>query len=385
MKYFSRVWAQLFRSRTRTLLTLFSVVAAFLLFGMLDSVRVAFNSGGSVEGANRLVTASRLSITQSLPIRLETQIRQVDGVRDVAYGMWFGGIYQDPKNFFPNFSVSPNYFDVYRELQIDPAQLEDWKQTRTGAIVGETLANQFGWKIGDTIPLQATIFPRGGSNDWPLELKGIFRSKDRAQASNEERQLMMNWKYFDESNDYIKNQVSWYTITLDNPDHASRVAQAIDAISANSDHETKTQTESAFQQAFVKQFADIGMIVTSIMGAVFFTLLLLTGNTMAQAVRERIPELATLKTLGFKDSTVLTLVMVESVLLIGLGGLIGMGLAALVLPAIAPKSLGMLPPHVATPTWLVGIGLIVVIGVVVGLLPALRAKRLKIVDALAGR
>ncbi|WP_313177783.1 FtsX-like permease family protein [Stenotrophomonas sp.] len=385
MKYFSLVWAQLFRSRTRTLLTLLSVVAAFLLFGMLDSVRVAFNSGGSVEGANRLVTASRLSITQSLPIRLETQIRQVDGVRDVAYGMWFGGIYQDPKNFFPNFSVSPNYFDVYRELQIDPAQLEDWKQTRTGAIVGETLANQFGWKIGDTIPLQATIFPRGGSNDWPLELKGIFRSKDRAQASNEERQLMMNWKYFDESNDYIKNQVSWYTITLDNPDHASRVAQAIDAISANSDHETKTQTESAFQQAFVKQFADIGMIVTSIMGAVFFTLLLLTGNTMAQAVRERVPELATLKTLGFKDSTVLTLVMVESVLLIGLGGLIGMGLAALVLPAIAPKSLGMLPPHVPTPTWLVGIGLIVVIGVVVGLLPALRAKRLKIVDALAGR
>ncbi len=385
MKYFSLVWAQLFRSRTRTLLTLLSVVAAFLLFGMLDSVRVAFNSGGSVEGANRLVTASRLSITQSLPIRLETQIRQVDGVRDVAYGMWFGGIYQDPKNFFPNFSVSPNYFDVYRELQIDPAQLEDWKQTRTGAIVGETLANQFGWKIGDTIPLQATIFPRGGSNDWPLELKGIFRSKDRAQASNEERQLMMNWKYFDESNDYIENQVSWYTITLDNPDHASRVAQAIDAISANSDHETKTQTESAFQQAFVKQFADIGMIVTSIMGAVFFTLLLLTGNTMAQAVRERIPELATLKTLGFKDSTVLTLVMVESVLLIGLGGLIGMGLAALVLPAIAPKSMGMLPPHVPTPTWLVGIGLIVVIGVVVGLLPALRAKRLKIVDALAGR
>jgi len=385
MKYFSLVWAQLFRSRTRTLLTLLSVVAAFLLFGMLDSVRVAFNSGGSVEGANRLVVASRLSITQSLPIRLETQIRQVSGVRDVTYGMWFGGIYQDPKNFFPNFSVAPNYFDVYRELQIDPAQLQDWQQTRTGAIVGETLAKQFGWKIGDTIPLQATIFPRGGSNDWPLELKGIYRSKDRALAANEERQLMMNWKYFDESNDYIKNQVSWYTVTLDNPEQSSRVAQAIDAISANSDHETKTQTESAFQQAFVKQFADIGMIVTSIMGAVFFTLLLLTGNTMAQAVRERVPELATLKTLGFKDSTVLTLVMVESVLLIGLGGLIGMGLAALILPAISPKSMGMLPPHVPTPTWLVGIVLIVVIGIVVGLLPALRAKRLKIVDALAGR
>jgi len=385
MKYFSLVWAQLFRSRTRTLLTLLSVVAAFLLFGMLDSVRVAFTSGGSVEGANRLIVASRLSITQSLPIRLDAQIRQVAGVRDVTSGMWFGGIYRDPKDFFPNFSVAPNYFDVYRELEVPPEQLKRWQDTRTGAIVGEQLAKDFGWEIGDTIPLQATIFPRGGSNDWPLELIGIFRSRDRTIASNEERQLMMNWKYFDESNDYIKNQVSWYTVTLDNPDHASRVAQAIDAISANSDHETKSQTESAFQQAFVKQFADIGMIVTSIMGAVFFTLLLLTGNTMAQAVRERIPELATLKTLGFQDSTVLALVMVESVLLVGLGGAIGMGLAAILLPVLAPQTRGLLPPHVPGATWLVGIGLIVLIGIVVGLLPALRAKRLKIVDALAGR
>jgi len=384
MKYFSLIWAQLFRSRTRTLLTLLSVVAAFLLFGMLDSVRVAFSSGGSVEGANRLVVASRLSITQSLPIRMETQIRQVSGVRDVTYGMWFGGIYQDQKNFFPSFSVSDNYMDLYPEFELPPEQAEAFKNTRTGALVGEALAKRFGWKVGDTIPMQATIFPRKGSNDWPLELSGIYRAKDRNNASAE-NQLMLHWSYFDESNDYIKNQVSWYTVRLDNPDHASRVAQAIDAISANSDHETKSQTESAFQQAFIKQFADIGMIVTSIMGAVFFTLLLLTGHTMAQAVRERVPELATLKTLGFKDSTVLTLVMVESVLLIGLGGLIGMGLAALILPAISPKSMGMLPPHVPTPTWLVGIVLIVVIGIVVGLLPALRAKRLKIVDALAGR
>ncbi|KGE50494.1 FtsX-like permease family protein [Xanthomonas axonopodis pv. vasculorum] len=385
MKYFSLVWAQLFRSKTRTLLTLLSVVAAFLLFGMLDSVRVAFNSGGSIEGVNRLVVTSRLSITQSLPIRLGTQIREVAGVRDVTSAMWFGGIYKDPKNFFANSSVAPNYFDVYRELQIPPEQLKVFHATRTGAIVGESLAEEFGWKLGDTIPLQATLFPRGGSNAWPLQLVGIFRSKDRTLAANEERQLMMNWKYFDESNDYIKNRVSWYTVTLDNPDHASRVAQAIDAISANSDHETKSQTESAFQQAFVKQFADIGMIVTSIMGAVFFTQLLLTGNTMAQAVRERIPELATLKTLGFRDGTMLTLVMVESVLLIGLGGAIGLGLAALILPGLASKAMGMLPPNVPLQTWLVGAGLIVVIGVVIGVLPALRAKRLKIVDALAGR
>ncbi|MCC5090047.1 ABC transporter permease [Xanthomonas campestris] len=386
MKYLSLVWAQLFRSKTRTLLTLLSVVAAFLLFGMLDSVRVAFTSGGNVSGVDRLVVASRLSITQSLPIRLENQIRSVPGVRDVTSAMWFGGIYQDPKNFFPNFSVAPNFFDVYSEYQLPKDQLKAFQTTRTGAVVGESLAKQFGWKIGDTIPLQATIFPRSGSNDWPLQLVGIFRMKDRTVAANQERQLMMNWKYFDESNDYIKNQVSWYTVTLRSADQASRVALAIDALSANSDHETKSQTESAFQQAFLKQFADIGLIVTSIMAAVFFTLLLLTGNTMVQAVRERIPELATLKTLGFQDRTVLTLVMVESVLLIGLGGLIGMGLSALVIPMVAARSGGLMPTQtVPLQTWLVGLCLMAGIGIVVGVLPALRAQRLKIVDALAGR
>ncbi|KAB7767146.1 MULTISPECIES: ABC transporter permease [Xanthomonas] len=385
MKYFSLIWAQLFRSKTRTVLTLFSVIVAFLLFGLLDSVRVAFTAGGSVEGVNRLVVASRLSITQSLPVRLEAQIRSVPGVRDVTYAMWFGGIYKDPKDFFPNFSVAPNFFDVYSEYEMPPEQLKAFRDTRTGAAVGEALAKKNGWKVGDVIPLQATIFPRGGSNDWPLELKAIFRAKDRANVQAE-NQLMMNWKYFDESNDYIKGRVSWYTVRLDNPEHASRVAQAIDALSANSDHETKSQTESAFQQAFVKQFADIGLIVTSIMGAVFFTLVLLTGNTMAQAVRERIPELATLKTLGFQDRTVLTLVIVESVLLIVLGGLLGMALAAAAIPVLASASRGALPVHaVPLQTWLIGAALMLVIGVVVGLLPALRAQRLKIVDALAGR
>jgi putative ABC transport system permease protein len=385
MKYFSLIWAQLFRSKTRTLLTLLSVVAAFLLFGMLDSVRVAFSSGGSVDGANRLIVSSRLSITQSLPVSLRTQIEAVPGVRKVTYAMWFGGIYQDPKNFFPNFSVAPNFFDVYTNYQVPAEQLKAFQENQTGAIVGEALANRHGWKVGDTIPLQATIFPRGGSNDWPLQLSGIFRVKDRSTVG-EEQQLVMHWKYFDEANDYIKNQVSWYTVQLANPDQASRVAQAIDAISANSDHETKSQTEMAFNQSFAKQFADIGLIVTSIMGAVFFTLLLLTGNTMAQAVRERIPELATLKTLGFKDSTVLVLVMIESVLLIVLGGLIGMGLASGIMPGISRMTNGMVPlGGVPAQTWLVGLGLMLAIGIVVGLLPALRAQRLKIVDALAGR
>jgi putative ABC transport system permease protein len=385
MKYFSLILASLFRSRTRTLLTLLSVVAAFLLFGMLDSVRVAFNSGNSVDGANRLIVASRLSITQSLPVRLLPQIEAVPGVRKATYAMWFGGIYRDPKDFFPNFSVADNYFDVYTDFVVPPEQLKAFKENRTGAAVGEALAKKFGWKLGDTIPLQATIFPRNGSNDWPLQVSAIFRAKDRKNAGAE-NQLMLHWKYFDESNDYIKSQVSWFTVQLADPAQASRVAHAIDAISANSDHETKSQTESAFQQAFAKQFADVGLIVTAIMAAVFFTLLLLTGNTMAQAVRERIPELAVLKTIGFRDGAVLALVMAESVLLVVIGGLVGLAIAAVLMPGVSAASQGMIQlPMVPAQTWLVGLGLMLLIGIVVGLLPALRAKRLKIVDALAGR
>lgn len=385
MKYLSLVLASLFRSRTRTLLTLLSVVAAFLLYGMLDSVRVAFNSGGNVDGANRMIVSSRLSITQTLPTRLLPQIEAVPGVRKVTYAMWFGGIYRDPQNFFPNFSVADNYFDVYSDFVVPPEQLKAFQANRTGAVIGEALAKKFGWKIGDTIPLQATIFPRGGSNDWPLQVSAIFRAKDRNNAGAE-NQLMLHWKYFDESNDYIKSQVSWFTVTVADPAQSTQVARAIDALSANSDHETKTQTESAFQQAFAKQFADVGLIVTAIMAAVFFTLLLLTGNTMAQAVRERIPELAVLKTIGFRDGTVLGLVMAESVTLVVLGGLIGLGLAAVLMPGVSAASGGMIQlPGVPAQTWLVGLGLMLAIGIVVGLLPALRAKRLKIVDALAGR
>ncbi len=385
MKYLSLIWAQLFRSKTRTLLTLLSVVAAFLLFGMLDSVRVAFNSGGNVTGADRLVVTSRLSITQSLPTSLLPQIETVPGVKRATYAMWFGGIYRDPNDFFANYSVAPNYFDVYREYEIPPEQMKAFQANRTGAIVGAALAQKHGWKVGDTIPLQATIFPRGGSNDWPLQLSGIFHIKD-SKRKGEESQLMLHWKYFDESNDFIKSQVSWYTVQLTSPSQAVRVAKAIDALSENSDHETKSQTEQAFNQAFAKQFADIGLIVTAIMSAVFFTLLLLTGNTMAQAVRERIPELAVLKTLGFTDRTVLVLVLAESMLLVLIGGLIGLTLAAVLMPGVSTASKGMIQlPTVLGQTWAVGIGLALVIGIVVGVLPALRAQRLKIVDALAGR
>jgi putative ABC transport system permease protein len=386
MKYLHLIWAALFRRKARTFFTLISILAAFLLFGMLDATRAAFSSGDTVIGVDRLITSSRYSIIQSLPASLATRIEAIPGVKSVGYANWFGGIYQDPKNFFPNFSVSPDYFQMYPEYIIDPAQLKAWQADRTGAIVGESLAKRFKWKVGDTIPLQATIFPqKDGSNAWPLRLRGTFKLAD-SKRKGEENQLLFHWKYFDEANQYTNGQVGWYMVKLDNVDHATRVGKAIDAISQNSSHETKAQTEQAFNQSFAKQFADIGLIVTAIMAAVFFTLLLLTGNTMSQAVRERIPELAVLKTLGFTNGTVLTLVLIESILLIVLGGVIGMAVAAVIIPIVSAGSGGMLNlPSIPAQTWGLGLALMLGIGVVVGALPAMRAMRLKIVDALAGR
>ena len=385
MKYLHLIWAALFRSKTRTLLTLLSVVAAFLLFGMLDSVRVAFNSSANVEGYDRLITTSKLSITQSLPYSLLTQIESTPGVANVSYATWFGGIYQDPNNFFANYAVGPGFMELYPEYVLPAEQLQAFNSERTGAVVGESLAKQFGWKIGDDIPLQATIWPTQGSNDWHFKLVGIFKLADR-KREGEERQMMFHWKYFDESNDFIKGQVHWYVLDLDDASKATQVAKAIDAMSENSDRETKTQTEQAFNQAFFKQIGDIGLIVTAVMSAVFFTLLLLAGNTMAQAVRERIPELAVLKTIGFSNSSVLWLVLMESIVLIVIGGAIGLAIATLLIPAVSAASggaiqLGTVPPA----TWLLGLALMVGLGIVVGAQPALRAMRLNIVDALADR
>ena len=385
MKYLHLVWSALFRSRTRTLLTLLSVVTAFLLFGLLDSVRTAFNASSNVAGYDRMVVASRLSITQMLPVRLEEQIRRVDGVDKVARAAWFGGIYRDQRNFFPNFSVGEGWFDVYPEYVISEAHEAAFEATRNGAVVGEALAEKYGWEVGDMIPMQATIFPTNGSNDWQFKLVGTFKLADE-KRKGEESVLYFRWDYFNEANDFVKDRVGWWMVTLEDPSRADAVAKAIDKLSENSDHETRTQSEQAFNQSFVKQFADIGMIVTAIVGAVFFTLLILTGNTMVQAVRERIPELAVLKTIGFTDRSILGLVLAESVLLLLIGGLLGLALAALAMPAVSAGSGGMIQlGTMPADTWGIGVALMLAMGVLVGLIPAVRAMRLNIVDALAGR
>ena len=386
MKYLHLIWSALFRRKTRTFFTLLSVLAAFLLFGLLNSVRDAFaNAGQSVAGASRLITISKVSFMVSLPQSLDMRIGAVPGVGEVTYANWFGGIYQDPKNFFANEAVAPNFFDVYSEFKLPPAELRAFDQTRTGAVVGARLATRFHWKVGDQIPLQATIFPqKGGANTWTFNLVGIYHIANPRERQREEA-LFFHWKYFDEATAFGGGNVGWYVVKIAQPKDADHVAQAIDTISANSDHETKTQSEDAFQASFASQFADIGLIVGSIMGAVFFTLILLTGNTMAQAVRERIPELAILKTVGFSNRSVLALVLAESVLLLVLGGAAGLALAQVAVSFIR-ANLGAIPMlPVGRESWLEGVALMALIGLLVGALPARRGMRLRIVDALAGR
>jgi putative ABC transport system permease protein len=389
MKYFHLVWAALFRRKTRTVFTLLSVLAAFLLFGMLDAVRTAFNAPPSAAGVSRLVVSSRISIIQPLPASLEPRIKAIPGVKDVASANWFGGYYQEPKNQNLMFQVaiSPTWLDAYPEIVVPPEQRKAFEETRTGAIIGESAAKALGIKLGDKIPIKGSIFTNKASGDttWTFDIVGIFRAGEEKQRGLE-NQMLFRYDYFDEGRTFGNGTVGWYITRVDDPNQSDKVAAAIDALSANSDHETKTQTEQAFNLAFVKQLGDIGLIVGAIMAAVFFTLILLTGNTMAQAVRERIPELAVLKTIGFSSRSVLALVLAEAILLIALGGVLGLLLAQVLLPAVNAGSGGRMNfPPIGGRTWSLGIVLMLAIGLVVGVLPALRGMRLRIVDALAGR
>jgi len=388
MKYLHLVWASLFRRKTRTLLTLVSIIAAFLLFGLLDAVRTSFNQAGqSANGAQRLQTGSKLSFIQTLPQSLEVQIAAVPGVKTVTYANWFGGAYQDPHNQVFSFAVAPNYLDVYPEIVVGAAERKAFAETRTGALVGERLAQKYKWKVGDKIPMQSTIFPdKEGSKNWSFDVVGILHSSDKKSGGFFDQMFLLNWKYFDETTPYNRGQAGWYVTRVADVSQADRVAKAIDAISANSDHETRTQTEQAATASWMKQLADMGLIVGSIMGAVFFTLLLLSGNTMMQAVRERTSELAVLKTIGFSNLSVLAMVLAESVLLLLLGGVAGLGLASLLIPVVTAGSGGTLNlPVVGADSWVLGLALMAGIGLLVGSLPAWSAMRLNIVDALAGR
>lgn len=382
MKYFPLIWAALWRKKARTILTLLSIVVAFVLFGLLQAVNVAFHRGVSVSGSDRLVAGGKYSFTQLLPQSYRQRIVSLDGVKNVTHASWFGGVYQKESNFFPQFAVeAETYLDVYPEFVIDPKQREAFKNTRTGALVGRSLAERYGWKVGDKIPLQATIWPKAdGSNAWELDLVGLMDGKD--EDSKQQAQLLLfHYDYFNEARQFGKDLVGWYVVQVKDASQSARMAQLIDKEFANSPAETRTDSEKAFNQAFLKQMGDIQLIITSILGAVFFTLLFLTGNTMMQSVRDRVPELAVLKTIGFSDVSVLALVLAESLALCLIAALIGLGLAWLLMPGLAARMPGLsMRPDVLVS----GTGIAVLLAFVVGFLPALRAMRLDIVNALSG-
>lgn len=381
MKYLFLLWSNLKRKKTRSVLTVLSITVAFMLLAYLGAIRQGFSQGIDVAGLDRLIVRHKVSLIQLLPAAHEARIEQVEGVVDAMHQTWFGGVYQKPTNFFPQMPVNPEeYLAMYPENLLDEAERKAWLGTRSGAIAGRTIADRFGWKVGDRIPINASIWTRkGGEQTWEFDLVGIYEGAERGTDTT---QFLFRYDFFDESREFGQGLVGWYTVRIADPERSAEIAAAIDAVFANSQHETKTEAEGAFVQGFADQIGDVGTIIMSIVAAVFFTILLVAGNTMAYAVRERTGELAVLKALGFTDRGVLGLVLGECALLTAIGGGIGLLLGWLLVGMGDPTG-GSLPLFYVPPRVLVtGIVLIAVMSLLAGILPALQAQRLQIADAL---
>jgi putative ABC transport system permease protein len=382
MRFAYLVFSNLKRKKTRTALTFLSVLIAFVLFGYLAAIGTALEFGVSVAGADRLVVRHKVSLIQPLPESYEARMEGIDHIVEATHATWFGGVYQNPRNFFAQFPVKPlEYLGIYPEFQLPEDQLEAWLSTRTGAIAGRAIADQFGWKVGDRIPIQATIwFKRDGTRLWEFDLVGIYDGEDQATDTS---QFLFRYDYFDESRqEGARGLVGWYIVQVDDPDNAVEVAGAIDAMFANSPAETSAETELAFVQGFANQVGNIGAIITGVLSAVFFTILLVAGNTMAQAVRERIEEIGVLKAIGFTHGQVLGLVLVEACLLAGGAGLVGLGVGYMLISMGDPTG-GAFPVFFFPPDDIAKGALIaLLLGLAAGALPALQAMRLETAAAL---
>ena len=376
MKYAHLILTNLFRKKTRTALTAGSFAVALFLFGILAVVRGAFQQGVEVAGADRLVVVNRVSIIQPLPLAYRDRLARIPGVTQVTFANWFGGVYQDERNFFPQFAIDrETYRQMYPEFVIPDDQWQAFLGDKEGAVVGEALAERFKWKLGDRIPIKGTIF----AGSWEFNVRAIYKGR---RVQDDETQFWFRWDYLDERKQFRKGNVGWYTVRMDSPDSAVRVVKAIDELFANSPAETKTDTEKAFAASWVKQMGNIELLITTIGSVVFFTLLLVTGNTMAIAVRERTRELAVLKAVGFSDPFVLVLVIVETIVVAAVGGGVGLGLAKLFTLRGDPTG-GLLPFFYLPASAIVsGLALALIVGLLAGILPAFSASRLRIVDAL---
>jgi putative ABC transport system permease protein len=380
MKFLGIVLSNFKRHRLRLMLTILSILIAFVLFGYLAAIRKAFSMGIDVAGADRLVVRHKVSLIQLLPASYEQDIERIEGVDDAMHMTWFGGIYKEPKNFFGQMPVKPEeMLRMYPEYVLPKDQQEAWLRTRTGAIVGRVTADRFGWKVGDRIPIQATIWEAKNGKTWEFDLVGIY---DGAKKGTDLSNFFFRHDYFDENRRWGQGQVGWYTIRIKDASRSAEIAKKIDEEFANSPAETKTETEGAFVKAFADQIGNIGAIVTAILTAVFFTIMLVAGNTMAQAVRERTQELGVLKAIGFTDGQVLSMVLIESAVLSIVGGGLGLALAWVLIARGDPTG-GALPVfYFPVRDLVVGIALVIGLGLVAGILPAVQAMRLSTVEAL---
>jgi putative ABC transport system permease protein len=381
VKFLPLVWKSVWRRKIRTIFTLACIFIAFLLFGVLMTIRTAFSLGVELAGMDRLVLIHKVSLIMPLPVAYQARIATVPGVQVATHHSWFGGIYQDASNFFAQIAVEPEPFlEIYPEYVLPPDQRQAWLADRQGAIAGRDLADRFGWQVGDRIPIQATIWqPKSGTGStWEFNLSGIYDGEPGVDKT----QFFFRYDYLDENRQDGAGLVGWYVVKIDDSSRSVELAQRFDDMFANSEYETKTTTERGFVEAFAKQIGDIGSIMIAILVAVLFTILLVVANTMAQAVRERTSELAVLKTLGFTDGAVLALVLSESVFMAVIGGAAGLGLAWLFVQQGDPTG-GLLPVFVLPARdMVVGAGLIAALGLVAGALPAAQAMRLRITDAL---
>jgi putative ABC transport system permease protein len=377
MKFLPLLLANLRRKKIRTLLTIGSFVVALFLFGLLGAVRAGFRQGIDIAGSDRLIVIGRTGVIQPLPLAYMERIRRLPGVKDVVHSTWFGGVYQDPKNFFSQFAIQPeDWRRMYPEFLVPDDQWRDFVADRQGIVVGAKLAQRFGWKVGGHVPLRAPGYLGGGS--WDFNVRAIYRG---SRPQDDENQLWLQHRYFyEKAPTYWQGIVGWYVVRVENPEAALAVARAIDQEFANSSSETRTQTESAFAAAFMKQMGNIEFLIMAIGSVVFFTLLLVTGNTMAIAVRERTNELAVLKAVGYPDGFVLGLVLAESLLIAAAGGAIGLWLAR----GMAGQDItsGILPMYLSGATLAAGGAVALGTGLLAGLLPAVSAMRMSVVDAL---
>ena len=379
MKFLPLVWRNLLRRKVRTTFTLLSIFIAFVLYAFLMTIRTAFSMGVDMAGVDRLMMMHKVSLVQLLPIAYLKDIQSTPGVQRASHNTWFGGTYQDNANQFGVIAVDPEpYLTLYPEFKVPTEQVRAWLADRQGALVGRDIATRYGWKLGDKVPLKATIWQPKQGTTWYFNVDGIYDGDKAVDKTN----FFFRYDYLDENRRGAYGQVGWYIIKIDDPSRAAEMAAKLDAQFANSSAETKTSTEKAFLQGFVNQVGDVGAIMVAILAAVLFSILLVTANTMAQTVRERTSELAVLKTLGFSNGLVVGLVLAESLFMSVLAGGSALGLTWL-LVSRGSLNTAFLPVFVIRGRdLLMGVLLCVLLGALAGALPAAAAMRLKITDAL---